>query len=238
MADRVKDISKASDSELNDLISRLRKEGEVLYLISELSRRAGGKTADKSKSIKDSTDEELDALLIRLRKESEAQYLIGDLKRKSGEVVSYDNPQVSTEAPVENLYHYGILGMKWGRRKSSGSSTTTVIRSRNSEDHDKRMSLKGRKLSELTNDELQIYAKRMALEKQYKELAKADISFGRKLANSIIEKTTKSATDAVVNYVNKQAVKMVEEMIKKASSTNTAEDILKKAAQTTSKAIT
>lgn len=172
--------------------------------------------ADKSKTIKNATDKELDELIFRLRKENEVQDLIGALKRKSlSGSIPYEFIEVSTEQPIEKLYHYGILGMHWGRTKSSDSSNVQVIRVRNSEDHDKRMALKTKKLSEMTNDELRAYTQRVMLEKQYKELSKTDISRGKKLVNDIINGVTKSARDAALNYVNKEAAKMVEELIKK-----------------------
>lgn len=175
--------------------------------------------ADKTKTIKTASDKELDDIIMRLRKENEAQDLIGSLKRKSSTgLVTYESMQVSTEAPIDSLYHYGILGMHWGRRKGP----TEVIRLHTSEDHDKKMSLKGKKISEMTNDELRSYNQRATLEKQYKELSKADISRGRKLVNDIIGSMTKGARDAALNYASKETSRMVDELIKKAKASASA----------------
>jgi hypothetical protein len=91
--------------------------------------------ADKTVSIKSATDRQLDELIVRLRKENDAQNLIFELKRKSTKRdplnpnaynYSYEFPEVSTEMPVEDLYHdsvedtlahFGILGQKWGIRR-------------------------------------------------------------------------------------------------------------------------
>jgi predicted transcriptional regulator len=115
------------------------------------------------------------------------------------------------------LKHYGILGMHWGRKKGTtpSSSNVTVVRTRNSEDHDKKTALKSKKLNEMSNDELRTYTQRMALEKQYKELSKNDRSIGKKIVDSIIDKAIKGATDTALNAVNKQAAKMVDEVLKK-----------------------
>jgi restriction endonuclease Mrr len=111
------------------------------------------------------------------------------------------------------LKHYGILGMHWGRRKSSGSASgATVIRTRNSEDHDKTVALKQKKLSELTNEELKTYTQRMNLEKQYKELSKADISPGKKFVKDFIGNQAKSALNQIATA---QTKKLVDEILKK-----------------------
>lgn len=89
--------------------------------------------ADKSVTIKSATDRQLDDLLTRLRKENELQSLIFDIKRKSKKRdplnnydYSYEFPDVSTEKPIEDLYHdsieetlahFGVLGQKWGIRR-------------------------------------------------------------------------------------------------------------------------
>lgn len=78
--------------------------------------------ADKSRSIKNASDAELDELLIRLEKERRAQCLISELQRAGvNDLKPYDNVQVSTEQPIETLYHYGVLGMHWGKRGGTGA---------------------------------------------------------------------------------------------------------------------
>lgn len=79
--------------------------------------------ADKSKSIKNASDKELDELIVRIRKENELQCLIRDLKIRSDFFnTSYENVKVSTEEAIDSLYHFGVLGMKWGVRKSTQSN--------------------------------------------------------------------------------------------------------------------
>lgn len=73
------------------------------------------------------------------------------------------------------LYHYGVLGMKWGKRKgrtpSADSADVKQIRKKS--------------IDEMSNDELRKANQRLELERQYKQHTNK-ISIGRKVANVII----------------------------------------------------
>jgi len=219
-------IKDATDKELDELIIRLRKENEVQYLLKNNNRKDENKIADKSKTIKESTDEELDILLRRLRKENEVQNLVGDLKRKSapnnslGNSISYDRPEVSTEAPIESLYHkvddtlahFGILGMKWGVRRptgpdglvrSSGKSKKEVA-----EDFKKSREVKAKGYKNISTEELKELTNRMQLEKTLRELKVSDYSKGLDVVKAITAAgTTIAALYAVSQTPLGQSIK-------------------------------
>lgn len=65
------------------------------------------------------------------------------------------------------LYHYGVLGMKWGRRKS-----------RMSQDAREAKAIKKKKVSEMSNAELRKLNERRNLERNYKQLNPSTISRG------------------------------------------------------------
>lgn len=96
------------------------------------------------------------------------------------------------------LQHFGILGMKWGRRKSrSGGSDTS------SEDHKSASSLKKKKLSEMSNEELKKLTARLQLEKQYKDLTKVELGGGQKFVSDVLQGVGKQiATKYLANIVD------------------------------------
>ena len=160
-------------------------------------------SADKSKTIKNASDQDIDALLIRLRKENELQNLIGDLKRKSTPYSpftnqpSYDRPEVSTEAPIESLYHedvantlkhFGILGMKWGVRRQPGPDGTVGSKTKStvSEDYAKSRQAKAKGYKSLSNQELKELTNRMEMEKKLRELTVSDYSKGMEVAKGVL----------------------------------------------------
>jgi len=79
------------------------------------------------------------------------------------------------------LKHFGVLGMKWGVRKSrsrvSGSSR----------DHLRAAKLKSKRLNEMSNDELKALTSRMQLEKQYRDLNPSRTDRGKKSASSALK---------------------------------------------------
>jgi hypothetical protein len=114
------------------------------------------------------------------------------------------------------LAHYGILGMHWGRKKSTTSTSTPTTNHNTSADHDKKMELKNKKLHEMSNDELRTYTQRMALERQYKELSKVQVSAGKKFVTDLIANQAKSAVN---QYASAYTKKIVEDLLKKTMKT-------------------
>lgn len=78
----------------------------------------------------------------------------------------------------DELYHAGVLGMRWGFRKRSGSITKSNTARKPSEDHLKTQELKKKKLSQLSNKELQDYNNRKNLERNYKSFKPKHIAIG------------------------------------------------------------
>lgn len=110
---------------------------------------------------------------------------------------------MSEKAGEDFLAHYGVLGMKWGRRKnSSGSYTTTGRKAKNkyeSKDSKAVRKLRKKKLNQLSNDELKKLNNRLQLEKQFKELKRSDTSAGKKFVQELLISTGKSAAQNLVS---------------------------------------
>lgn len=104
------------------------------------------------------------------------------------------------------LMHYGVLGMKWGRRRGRSSSSSA--------DHKTASRLKKKKLSEMSNDELKKLTQRMQLEKQYKSLKSESSSANiakKWLGNVMME----AGKEVAKSYVSKALGKGAEKLIAK-----------------------
>ena len=152
------------------------------------------KLVDKTKSIKELEDFELEELLIRLRREREAQEIIASIARNSLERNPYSPsnelwPGISTEAPINTLYHskveevlshYGVLGMKWGVRRPVGPDGLVLggkkAKQLPSEDYLRVKELRKLKVKQLSNKDIKEINTRLQLEKTSRELKTADMS--------------------------------------------------------------
>lgn len=85
------------------------------------------------------------------------------------------------------LMHYGVLGMKWGRRKARNTS----------DDYKKSRSIKKKHVSEMSNQELKQLNERLQLEANYKNLTsrKKKAGYGKKYINQIEDRMINTAVD-------------------------------------------
>ena len=78
----------------------------------------------------------------------------------------------------DELYHYGVLGMRWGRRKSSKSTGQ-------SEDSAEAKKIKKKKIDQMSNDDLQKLNRRQELEQQHKRLNPGKIAKGLLIVGAV-----------------------------------------------------
>lgn len=136
------------------------------------------KEADKTNTISNLSSIELRQMIDRLRSEREVQSLIRDLKRSAGERDSYEEPfKIDTVTPINQLYHYGVVGQKWGVRRyqNEDGTRTTAGKKREtqqtrSDDHIKSRESKSKAPTGLSNEELKKLNERLQLEATYKNL--------------------------------------------------------------------
>ena len=101
------------------------------------------------------------------------------------------------------LQHHGILGMKWGVRRTP--EQLARAKKTSSDDEVKKMS----------DSELRSKINRLQMEKQYKQLTSSEISVGRKFVQDVL---TNAAKQTATNYVSKYMTKGIDAVIKKATS--------------------
>lgn len=118
------------------------------------------------------------------------------------------------------LYHYGIKGMRWGVRrtdaqlghnpkKSSGKSKNVIVKS-------KKISSKQQRKNEMKNmsdAELRSRINRIQMEKQYMQLTEPQLSPGKKFVKDVL---TNAAKQTVTNYTAKYMTKGMEALMDQA----------------------
>lgn len=77
------------------------------------------------------------------------------------------------------LQHVGVLGMKWGVRRSRSSSDGSA-------DHRQAKALRKKKLKDMDNKDIQALVSRQSLENQYKSLNPSAIAKGARIAKNAL----------------------------------------------------
>lgn len=110
---------------------------------------------------------------------------------------------------TEELAHYGVLGMKWGvrrtpeqlarARRKTKSSTKTKLAPKKETSTAKRKSA-----SEMSDDELNKAIRRLQLEKQYNDLNPKTVSAGKKFVNTVMSQVITPAAIEVGKQMTKE----------------------------------
>lgn len=108
------------------------------------------------------------------------------------------------------LEHFGILGMKWGRRKGKISNIKKI--SNHSDDHIEKAKLSKKRLNEMTNAELKRFNERAQLERTYKSLTDNSINPGKKFVQDFVATQSKNAVNQIAQkYLNQK----IDDLLKK-----------------------
>lgn len=95
------------------------------------------------------------------------------------------------------LYHYGVLGMKWGVRRSRPSSSSKSGKRRKQsvyEHEDYTQTHSKKSVKSMSDAELRRRLNRLQMEKQYKDLNTGSVNKGKKYINSFIKAGATVAT--------------------------------------------
>lgn len=119
------------------------------------------------------------------------------------------------------LYHYGVLGMKWGIRKKDRKKKITFSSPFKAKPKATNNSAENKPISKMTDEELRFVINRLQLEQQYSQLVKKPSSKGKSFAKQFIAENSQAiAKTFVQKYANRKIDKILDEMFKEPKPKN------------------
>lgn len=108
------------------------------------------------------------------------------------------------------LYHYGVLGMKWGQRRSQAQLAKIDRKAKKknwSEDATTAAKIRKKKVKQMSNADLKKLNERIRLENEYRNLTKSSPSAGRKFATEVTREVGKEIAKDFVKKKAKEGIK-------------------------------
>lgn len=126
---------------------------------------------------------------------------------------------------TNELYHWGIKGMKWGVRRyqNADGSLTPAGKKRYAEDdaHEDHGKTSPKSVKSMSDKDLREAINRIRMEREYSQLTTREVSAGRKIITGILVESGKEIAKSYVTKYAKKGIELgVKEIMKKVKSSN------------------